>query len=346
MKFDKSKYAAGRIGFLPILLFCLIFLVSAGSSFGQGNSISGHVFGMERRPMADIDVELQDEFSRTIQRMKTNSAGRFFFYRLPAGRFKIRVLPFATDYEEQEQEIEIVNFSRGSGTGDDRISGTANEQKDIYLRLRRGVSPTGATGSVFVQEVPPEAKKLYESAVSDLKEKKTKEAYASLKTSIEIFPKYFAALELLASEYLKAGYNEASQVLFTLATEVNPRSFSSWHGLAYSLYSQKKYPEAIIAIDKAMEINGNMPEGLLLHGVLLRRTQKVDEAEKELAKAKELYGVSNPEIRRELGLVYSDQKKYKEAVKELKAYLKARPDAKDVDAVKTTITEIEAKVQP
>src|SRR6188472_2903193 len=160
MKFDTWKFAARKHGLLPTFFFCIIFLVSASSSFGQGNSISGHVFGLERRPMADVDVELQDEFARTIQRMKTNSAGRFFFYRLPAGRFKIRVLPFATDYEEQEQEIEIVNFSRGSGTGDDRISGTANEQKDIYLRLRRGVAPTGATGSVFVQEVPPEAKKL------------------------------------------------------------------------------------------------------------------------------------------------------------------------------------------
>jgi tetratricopeptide (TPR) repeat protein len=134
-------------------------------------------------------------------------------------------------------------------------------------------------------------------------------------------------------------------VLLTIATEVNPRSFTSWHGLAYSLYSQKKYGEAITAIDKAIEVNGSMPDGRLLRGVLLRRTLKLDEAEKELAKAKELYGESNPEIRRELGLVYVDEKKYKEALKELKAYVKARPDAKDVAAVKTVITEIEPKAQ-
>jgi tetratricopeptide (TPR) repeat protein len=345
MKFDTWKLTAGCHGRFAVLLFAFIFLASASSLFAQGNSISGHVFGLDRRPMADVDVELQDEFARSIQRMKTNQAGRFFFYRLPAGRFKIRVLPFATDYEEQEQDIEIVNFSRGSGSGDDRISGTTNEQRDIYLRLRRGVSPIGAAGAVFAQEVPPEAKKLYDSAVDDLKAKKSKEAYASLKSSIEVFPKYFAALELLGTEYLKAGHFEASQVLFTLATEVNPRSFTCWHGLAYSLYSQKKYPEAITAIDKAIEVNGSVAEGLLLRGVLLRRTQKLDEAEKELAKAKELYGESRPEIRRELGLVYSDQKKYKEAAKELKAYLKARPEAKDVDAVKTMLADIESKVQ-
>jgi tetratricopeptide (TPR) repeat protein len=345
MKLDTSKFKVGSRGLCPGLLFAFILLVSASSTFGQGNSISGHVFGLERRPVPDVDVELLDEFSRTLQRMKTNSSGGFFFYRLAAGRYKVRVLPFATEYEEQEQEVEIVNFIRGTGSGDDRTYGTANEQKDIYLRLRRGASPTGPTSSVFLQEVPPDAKKLYEHAVDELKSNKTKEAYEALKSSLEIFPKYFAALELLASEYLKAGHYEASQILFTLANQVNPRSFSCWHGLAYSLYSQKKYAEAITAIDKAIEVNGSVPDGLLLHGVLLRRTQKLAEAEKELTKAKELYGEVRPEIRRELGLVYSDQKKYKEAAKELRAYVKARPDAKDTAAVKTMLSDIEAKVQ-
>lgn len=345
MKFDTWKVKVADRGLFAGLLFAFVVLVSANSLFGQGNSISGHVFGLERRPVADVDVELLDDFSRTIQRVKTSSAGRYFFYHLPAGRYKIRVRPFATEYDEQEQEIEIINFVRGTGSGDERISGTTNEQKDFYLRLRRGASPVGATSAVFVQEVPPEAKKLYEAAVDDLKSKKSKEAYEALKSSIEIFPKYFAALELLGTEYLKAGHYEASQVLFTLATEVNTRSFSCWHGLAYSLYSQKKYPDALTAIDKAIEVNGSVPDGILLRGVLLRRTLKLDEAEKELTKAKELYGDSKPEIRRELGLVYSDQKKYKEATKELKAYLKARPDAKDVDAVKTMLADIEAKAQ-
>jgi hypothetical protein len=37
-------------------------------------------------------------------------------------------------------------------------------------------------------------------------------------------------------------------------------------------------------------------------------------------------------------------KRYKEAAKELKSYLKARPDAKDAEAIKTLLTEIEGKV--
>ena len=84
MKSDISKSKAAGVG----LLFAFIFFATASSLFGQGNSISGHVFGLDRRPVPDIDVELLDDFSRSIQRMKTNSSGRFFFYHLPAGRFK------------------------------------------------------------------------------------------------------------------------------------------------------------------------------------------------------------------------------------------------------------------
>lgn len=342
MNIERFNVPLVRRGLCFGIVFAALFLVFSDTASGQGNSISGHVFGVDRRPISDVDVELLDDLSRTLQRVRTNASGRFFFYRVPSGRFKVRVLPFATDYDEQEQEIEIVNFSRGTGTGDERISGATNEQRDFYLRPRKGAS-LGATGAVFVQDVPAEAKKLYDSAIVELKEKRSKEAYTALKSSLEIFPKYFAALELLGTEYMKAGYFEAAQVLLTLASEVNPRSFRSWHGLAYSLYSQKKYPEAIAAIEKAMELNGSVAEGMLLNGVLLRRTTKYEEAEKQLTKAKELYGESMPEIRRELGLVYADRKRYKEAVKELRSYLKARPDAKDAAAVKTLLTELESK---
>lgn len=345
MNIERLIVSLVRNGVCFVIVFAVLFFVFSTSASAQlgGNSISGHVFGADRQPVADVDVELLDDLSRTISRLRTNSSGRFFFYRLPAGRYKVRVMPFATDYEQQEQDIEIVNFTRGTGSGDDRIAGTTNEQRDFYLRLRKGVV-LGTASSIFVQDVPPAAKKLYDFAVGELKEKRSKEAYTALKSSLEVFPKYFAALELLGTEYLKAGHFEASQVLLSIATEVNPRSFRSWHGLAYSLFSQKKYPEAITAIGKAIELNGMAPDGMLLNGVLLRRTLKYDEAEKQLVKAKELYGDSLPEIRRELGLVYADKKRYKDASRELRSYLKARPEAKDAEDIKKLLTELDSKV--
>src|SRR5437868_9206436 len=97
----------------------LPFLNGKGSAvYSQaGNSISGIVFGVGRQPLGEVYVELMDEFSRTLQRARTNGSGRYAFYQLGSGRFKVRVLPYATDYEEQEQDVEIINFSHPSTDG-------------------------------------------------------------------------------------------------------------------------------------------------------------------------------------------------------------------------------------
>ena len=85
MSIDWLKLALLRRELCVVVFFVPMFFISSTSVFGQGNSISGHVFGLDRRPIPDVQVELLDDFSRTLQRIRTNSSGRFFFYRVPAG---------------------------------------------------------------------------------------------------------------------------------------------------------------------------------------------------------------------------------------------------------------------
>ena len=57
---------------------------------------------------------------------------------------------------------------------------------------------TAAPGSVFVQEVPDQARKQYERAAALMqKEDQRPEAVETLKKAIDIFPLYYDALELL-----------------------------------------------------------------------------------------------------------------------------------------------------
>lgn len=68
------------------------------------NTISGYVFDQQRRPVAELYVELQNEVYSTLARTRTNGAGRFFFGGLSAGRFYVRVLTNGTNLEEQTQD--------------------------------------------------------------------------------------------------------------------------------------------------------------------------------------------------------------------------------------------------
>ena len=208
-------------------------LVSASVIPQNRNEISGTVFGSSRRPVADVYVELLDDVGSTITRAKTNASGRFTFGGLVNGRYKVKVLPYNSEYLEQIQEVTLASVSAVPGSGSDR------QQIDIYLRVneRANAGPfRTAPGVVFAQEVPEAAKKLYEQGIAHLREKKEKEGFESLKQAIEVFPNYYLALDRLGAEYAIRGttnrsYFEAGLVLLMKAVEVNPRGYSSVFGL-------------------------------------------------------------------------------------------------------------------
>lgn len=345
----KYKFLS-RVFLLSALLVLMPVLAQdAFSAFAQqGNSISGAVWGINRQPVPEVNVELLNEYGSTIQRTRTNGAGRFFFSRLPNGRFKIRVLPYGTDYEEQEQEEEFYTSVTRSNpvTGETNTGGNTNAQKDFYLRLRKGVDPS-MVGTIFVQEdIPKQAKKLYEAALEDLDKKKTKEAYEALKAALEIFPTYFLALDKLGKEYTQNGYYEPAVVLLEIAVKVNERSASTWYALANSLYNLKRYEGATKAIEKTLEQNSSIPEAFLLSALLMRQNKRFEEAEKHLFKARDLSKDRIPRVHRELALLYSNNmNRYADAAKELKIYIKTEADLKDTENLKKLVAEWEAKAK-
>ena len=100
------------------LASCLACCGGALAARQGRNSISGHVFGESRRPLPDVFVEQLDDLEVTVGRTKTNGSGRYEFAGLREGRFKVRMLPYATDYAEQMTEVRISNVSAlGGGTG-------------------------------------------------------------------------------------------------------------------------------------------------------------------------------------------------------------------------------------
>ena len=308
------------------------------------NSISGLVFGESRQPLADTYVQLLDELGLTISQTKTNGSGRYAFYGLPSGRFKIRVFPVGTDYMEQFQEVHLSPVSAVPGSGAD------NQQVDFYLRLREGANagPFSVPGAIFAQEVPEEARKLFERGVNELREKKEKEGFESLKKALDVFPNYFLALDRLGTEYATRGntnpaYFEAARILLTKAIEINPRSYSSMFGLGLALYHQGMFNEAVENLERAIGVYNKTASGYLWLGIAQKRTGKLPQAEASLKKANDLSKGKQPDVHWQLAGLYNDQKRYAEAAAELELFLKNKPDARDADKIKQLIAQLKQK---
>jgi tetratricopeptide (TPR) repeat protein len=245
---------------------------------------------------------------------------------------------------EQTQEVLLSPVSAIPGSGGD------NQQIDFYLRLREGANagPFSVPGAVFAQEVPDEAKKFFEQGVSELRQKKEKEGFESLKKALDIFPNYFLALDRLGTEYAARGkmnssYFEAARILLTKALEINPRSYSSMFGLGFAQYHQGAIHEAVANLERAIGVYNKSTNGYLWLGIAQKRAGKVLQAEESLKRANDLSKGKEPDVHWHLAGLYNDQKRYNEAAAELELFLKNKPDARDAEKIKQLIVQLRQK---
>lgn len=291
----------------------------------QYNSISGHVSDDRRNPISDLQVELLNDVDSVLQRTKTDSSGLFVFRRLSNGVFQIRVQTYGTNFIGQTSRVQLERTR-------------AFEQVDFFLATKRSASSNTTVGTVFVQEVPEQARKQYErGAVLLQKPEQREEGLQALKLAVEIFPAYFDALELLGTEYVKQQQWEPAIPLLTKAVEVNARAYQSLYSLSVAQYSLKQLPQAVESMRRAITHNQKSVNANLWLGMLLRQTARLDEAETYLKQADKLAGSKLPDAHWQLALLYNQIKKYGAAADELELFLKLQPDSKDTELIKKLI---------
>jgi tetratricopeptide (TPR) repeat protein len=319
-----------------VLLLLGIFITLLGPSTGATNpssvfvqqsflnSISGHVSD-GRNPISNLQVELLNDVDSVIQRTKTDSSGLFAFRRLSTGIFQVRIQTYGTSYIGQTKRVQLERTR-------------AFEQVDFVLGSRQAASMTVTPGAVFVQEVPEPARKEYERGSELLKKgDRETEGVAALKKAIEIFPSYFAALELLGTEHVKHEEYELAIAVLTKAVEVNRRAYQSLYGLSVAQHKLKQLPEAVESMRRAITLNPGSVNANLWLGMLLRQANKLGEAETYLRQADKLAESKSADAHWQLALLYNELRRYKEAADELELFLKIQPDSKDTELIKKLI---------
>ena len=290
------------------------------------NSISGHVSD-GRSAIPNLQVELLNDMDSVIQRTKTDSSGLFAFRRLSTGIFQVRVQTYGTSYIGQIKRVQLERTR-------------AFEQVDFVLVSKQtsSISPTG--GAVFVQEVPEQARREFDRGSDLLKNDRRKEGVAALKKAVEMFPSYFAALELLGMEYVKQQEYEPAIDVLTKAVEVNRRAYQSLYGLSVAQQSLKQLPQAVESMRRAITLNPGSVNANLWMGMLLRQSAKLDEAETYLKQADKLAESKSADAHWQLALLFNDLKRYREAADELELFLKVQPDSKDTELIKKLIQRL------
>lgn len=309
LSFIKEKTA--YVIFACIIFLCILQQVHA-------STISGYVYDNHKSGLPDVYVELQDEFYRQINRVRTDGSGKYQFDGVASGTFTIKVLPFQYDLKEDSRLVEINTITiRGSGNGNVYIN------EDFYLQPRKGSLADVELSVVFAQEVPKDAKKIYDQSVSDLSKNRREEGIAKLREAIKLFPTYFLALNRLGRELtVKGDYEEAAPILIR-AAEVNSKSPTTMYYLGLALHKLNYNKPALTALNQALILAPASMQVAFTLGKVERIEGKYDDAETHLLKAKKLIVADFPDIHWELAQLYGlNLKKYKEAADELEKYIK------------------------
>jgi len=303
----------------------------------QQNMVSGHVTDDQHNSIADIRVELLNEVDSVLQTVKTNGSGLFIFRRLSDGTFQVRIQASDKGYVAQTKRVDL---ARPLGFG------AVSEEVDfVLLRPNNNAEPTKRE-VVFVQDVPEQARKLYQRAAQLLQQPdKREEGLATLRSALEIYPQYFDALDLMGTEQVKQYQYDAAIPILTRAVEVNAKSYSSWFALGVAQYNLKQLPLAVESFRRAVWLKQNSVNANLWLGIALRQTGPVADAERYLKQADQLTESKLPDAHWQLALLYNQLKRFNEAADQLEIFLKVQPDSRDSESIKKVIKRFREQAQ-
>lgn len=293
-----------------------------------GNSIRGKVYlpsgaVPEQRMRVVLEVSTGGIAAETF----TDSVGNFEFRQIANNTYRVTVPSDLRAFETTQEVLEIYgNFAR-----------TYSVQ--IYLREKnadRTQTKEKLLSAADSQEVPKNAKKLYEKGLKLAREDKPQESISALKEALQAFPTYLNALNKLGEQHFRLAQPQEAQALFERAIAVNDKFALPHINLGMLMLNLSRVPEAIRELETGNNLDDSFPMGHMQLGQALLKVEPLDyeRVEKELMRALQLAGKDIPQAHLHLFNLYTRRKDYQKALAQLDEFLKDAPNSPEAEAVR------------
>jgi tetratricopeptide (TPR) repeat protein len=318
------------------LALTLVFVAAASA---QRSMIRGKVRTPAGNPVNNAIVELRIGGSGMIGQTVTRNDGDFAFNDLESGEYEVTVT--MSGYEPTTQAVQFAD-SHGM---------KLMEVVTVEITIRpKAEAALPVPTTLFAQDVPKAARAAYEKAIARLRENKSAEAIELLHTAIAEFSDYFDAHFVLGQELFRAGQDAQALEELERARQINDKQDAIYHLFGLIMFKQKKYALAQRAFREAEGLNPNNAASHFHRGMALielairengdQHNADFTDAEHELDRAWELSEQHMNEVRLQRARIYERRGDKEAAARELEAYLKAEPDAKNAAAIKQAIAKL------
>jgi tetratricopeptide (TPR) repeat protein len=218
--------------------------------------------------------------------------------------------------------------------------------------LHRLGNSEGYTLSATSAQAPNEARKLYEKGLAvALKkpknqqemDKATDEALKSFSKAVEIYPKYAAAWFELGKVYETQRNPEEAKKAYEKSVAADAKFVPPYQRMSLLAMRDGKWEEVADMADRVLRLDPfTFPDAFFTSSVAHLQLNHLDLAEKNVREAIKVDArKQNPRAHYVLGIVLARKEEFAEAAQEMKTFLAADPQARDVDQVRGQLQQIE-----
>ncbi|HUI54150.1 MAG TPA: tetratricopeptide repeat protein [Bryobacteraceae bacterium] len=225
-----------------------------------------------------------------------------------------------------------------------KLSGPrALEYTDVgTMILHRLADVSGFTYSVTSADAPKDARKAFEKGLELRRKNRGADAEVQFKKATAVYPRFAAAYYELGRTQTAANKNEEARKNFTAALNVDPRYVSPALELAMLSFRESTWQDAAAYGDRVTKLDPySYPIAYYVAGMAYLQMTQPAAAEKNARELVKLDpGHKYPEGVYVLALALAQQKKYPEALQQMRSYLQLAPDGPEAPTVKRHIQRL------
>jgi Tfp pilus assembly protein PilF len=318
-------------------LLCFSVTVVRGAWQG-GFVVTGRVSLPGGRPASRVMVKIEG-LSGLSREVMSDDQGVYEIRGIIAGRYRMTV----RDPNDPSLYTDPVE-------ADTTRSGVNRLVVHIFLRRAKDTKeeihkPAVVSVVEASQNVPKEARKVFEQGIKYKKDGKHDKAIESFTQAVKIFPDYFRALAERGELLLGTGKCSEAFADFERVLTLDEKYSPALRGAGYCRLEQQQFPEAARYLMRALHADPNDASAHLFLGIALITLNQDELAKEELREALKLDRDGAASAHIYLADIFTRSRQYKQAADELQIYLRAKPTASNAERLKAKEADLRARAR-
>lgn len=334
----------GNISFgilMSVLIPAVAFSQSTRSTATAGDfDIRGKLIFPTTPPQERIEVNLERSMQR-VQTVIADSVGNFEFRSVAPGDYVVIVR--VPEFEDVNQSVNLLNTQRSTPV--------MIQMNPLFTR--RISRPAGFEGDdpdvvdvkMMTKSYPKKAVQAYEKAIGEAKKGNQAAAVALLEEAVKVAPDFYHAQNNLGVNYMKLSRFAEAEAAYRVAATLNPKAQQPLLnlGILFITQAEARKPEdrdasgalldkAMDVLDAAIKLKSNSAPAHFHLGTAYYKSGFYPEAEASLLRAHDI-DPRMGNVRLMLVNVYIKQKRAREAIEQIDAFLKENPKADERSAM-------------